>query len=398
MAGPAAQPQDRRLRRPDVGRCGSRGRWSSSSRRPGTQTAYLTLRDPDVDMSFSVTVRVTTLDAMAAPLAEGARVVVHAKPTFWTKRGTLHAGRRRQIRPVGVGELLARLEHLKRLLAAEGLFDARAQAAAAVPAPAGSAWSAAGPAPPSATWSRTPAAAGRRSASRSAQVAVQGPRRRDRGHRRAARAGRATRTSTSSSSPAAAGSSRTCCRSATRPCVRAVAACRDPGRQRHRPRGRHPAARPRRRRPRLHPDRRRQAGRARRRPRSAPRSPPPGPGCTAPSPRASPPSGATWSSLRSRPVHGRPDRDDRRPPPGARCAHRALPPPGAGQRAPRRRPDRAPAARRSGPCPRCPRSSAATPWCSTPTAGWSWTAGEVEADELLRVRVARGDFGVRPVS
>ena len=42
---------------------------------------------------------------------------------FWTQRGTLMLDAR-QIRPVGVGELLARLEHLKRILAAEGLFDA----------------------------------------------------------------------------------------------------------------------------------------------------------------------------------------------------------------------------------------------------------------------------------
>ncbi|MEP7034301.1 MAG: exodeoxyribonuclease VII large subunit [Actinomycetota bacterium] len=92
------------------------------SRRPGQSTAYLTLRDVDVDMSLSVTVRTTTLDAMSSTLAEGARVVVQAKPAFWTKRGTLHLDAR-QIRPVGVGELLARLEHLKRVLAAEGLFD-----------------------------------------------------------------------------------------------------------------------------------------------------------------------------------------------------------------------------------------------------------------------------------
>jgi exodeoxyribonuclease VII large subunit len=92
------------------------------SRRPGQSTAYLTLRDPDVDMSLNVTVRATILDAMSAPLAEGARVVVQAKPTFWTKRGTLQLAAR-QVRPVGVGELLARLEHLKRILASEGLFD-----------------------------------------------------------------------------------------------------------------------------------------------------------------------------------------------------------------------------------------------------------------------------------
>ena len=92
------------------------------SRRPGQSTAYLTLRDPDVDMSLNVTMRATILDAMSAPLAEGARVVVQAKPTFWTKRGTLQLSAR-QVRPVGVGELLARLEHLKRILASEGLFD-----------------------------------------------------------------------------------------------------------------------------------------------------------------------------------------------------------------------------------------------------------------------------------
>jgi exodeoxyribonuclease VII large subunit len=59
---------------------------------------------------------------MPVPLAEGARVVVQAKPTFWTKRGTLQLDAR-QVRPVGMGELLARLEHLKRILASEGLFD-----------------------------------------------------------------------------------------------------------------------------------------------------------------------------------------------------------------------------------------------------------------------------------
>jgi len=92
------------------------------SRRPGQATAYLTLRDTDVDMSLNVTVRTTTLDAMPVALSEGARVVVQAKATFWTKRGTLNLDAR-QVRPVGVGELLARLEHLKRILASEGLFD-----------------------------------------------------------------------------------------------------------------------------------------------------------------------------------------------------------------------------------------------------------------------------------
>lgn len=93
------------------------------TRRPGARTAYLTLRDPEVDMSLSCSVRVTALDAMATPLSQGARVVVQAKPSYWSQRGSLSMDVR-QIRPVGIGELLARVEYLRQHLAAEGLFDA----------------------------------------------------------------------------------------------------------------------------------------------------------------------------------------------------------------------------------------------------------------------------------
>ena len=93
------------------------------SRRPGAGMAFLTLRDTDADMSLPVTVYARALAAVAVPLTEGAHVVVHAKPTFWTKRGSLQL-QADEVRAVGVGELLARIEHLKRVLAAEGLFDA----------------------------------------------------------------------------------------------------------------------------------------------------------------------------------------------------------------------------------------------------------------------------------
>lgn len=93
------------------------------TRRPGAPTCYLTLRDTEVDMSLSVTVHVNTLDAMGPAVREGARVVMHIKPTFWAKRGSLHMDAR-VVRPVGVGELLARIEQLKVLLSAEGVFDA----------------------------------------------------------------------------------------------------------------------------------------------------------------------------------------------------------------------------------------------------------------------------------
>lgn len=101
--------------------CWIEGQVVQLNRRPGSGTAYLTLRDTDVDMSFSVAIRTTALDAMP-PLRPGARVVTQVKPVFWPRGGSLQLDAR-QIRPVGVGELLARLEALKGTLAAEGLFD-----------------------------------------------------------------------------------------------------------------------------------------------------------------------------------------------------------------------------------------------------------------------------------
>ena len=94
------------------------------TRRPGQGTCYLTLRDTDVDLSFSVTVAARVLDALAVPLGDGAHVVVHARPQLFPRRGSLSLAAD-DLRPVGVGELLARLEHLRRVLAAEGLFDDR---------------------------------------------------------------------------------------------------------------------------------------------------------------------------------------------------------------------------------------------------------------------------------
>ncbi len=99
------------------------GQVAQITRRPGQRTAFLTLRDPSADMSLSVTCSVALLDGPAAGLADGAHVVVHAKPQLYPARGTLSLAAD-QIRQVGVGELLAQLEHLRRVLTAEGLFTA----------------------------------------------------------------------------------------------------------------------------------------------------------------------------------------------------------------------------------------------------------------------------------
>ena len=97
------------------------GQVAQISRRPGTAVVFLTLRDPSADLSLTVTAHRDVLDAGAPELEEGARVVLHAKPEFYPARGTLSL-RADQIRQVGIGELLARLEKTKKLLAAEGLF------------------------------------------------------------------------------------------------------------------------------------------------------------------------------------------------------------------------------------------------------------------------------------
>lgn len=98
------------------------GQIAQISRRPGTGVVFLTLRDPSADLSLTVTAHRDVLDAGAPDLADGARVVLHARPEFYPARGTLSL-RADEIRQVGLGELLARLEKLKKLLAAEGLFD-----------------------------------------------------------------------------------------------------------------------------------------------------------------------------------------------------------------------------------------------------------------------------------
>jgi exodeoxyribonuclease VII large subunit len=94
------------------------GQVAQLTRRPGVATQFLTLRDPDANISLTVT---CPRGVLAADLAEGARILVRARPDFWVERGTLSL-RALEIRQVGIGELLAQLERLRKLLAAEGLF------------------------------------------------------------------------------------------------------------------------------------------------------------------------------------------------------------------------------------------------------------------------------------
>ncbi len=109
-----------------VGRLGAvwvEGQMTQVSRRPGVGTVFMTMRDSVADISVPVTCARTLFDSLNPPLVEGASVVIHAKPDYYANRGSLSLVAR-EIRMVGLGELLARLERRRQLLAAEGLFAA----------------------------------------------------------------------------------------------------------------------------------------------------------------------------------------------------------------------------------------------------------------------------------
>src|SRR5690349_22629561 len=78
------------------------GQIAQLTRRPGVATSFLTLRDPDANVSLTVTCpRAVLPDGVT----EGSRVVLRGRPDFWLERGTLSL-RALEIRQVGLGELL----------------------------------------------------------------------------------------------------------------------------------------------------------------------------------------------------------------------------------------------------------------------------------------------------
>ncbi len=106
-----------------LGRLWVEGQVTQITRRPGQPTAFLVLRDTAVEMSLQVSCRARLIDELDPPLADGARVVVWGTPEYWAQRGSLTFAAT-DIRPVGIGALLARIEALRATLASEGLFAA----------------------------------------------------------------------------------------------------------------------------------------------------------------------------------------------------------------------------------------------------------------------------------
>lgn len=90
--------------------------------KPTWKLSYLTLRDVQQEKSVQLTCPSSMLQSLSAPLKDGDRVIVHGKPAFYTGRGSFSLWTT-EIRHVGIGDLLARIEKLRQQLAAEGLFD-----------------------------------------------------------------------------------------------------------------------------------------------------------------------------------------------------------------------------------------------------------------------------------
>src|SRR5699024_5081964 len=74
------------------------------------------------ETSVQLTASTSLIQGMPSPLQDGDRVVIHGRPAFYEGRGSFSLWVT-EIRPVGIGELLARIERLRAQLAAEGLFD-----------------------------------------------------------------------------------------------------------------------------------------------------------------------------------------------------------------------------------------------------------------------------------
>jgi exodeoxyribonuclease VII large subunit len=83
---------------------------------------YGKLKDLDADVTVGFTVWSSVKAKLPNDLGQGDRVVTLVKPNYWVKGGSLTM-QVFEMRHVGLGDLLERLERLRQSLRAEGLFD-----------------------------------------------------------------------------------------------------------------------------------------------------------------------------------------------------------------------------------------------------------------------------------
>lgn len=96
---------------------GEIAQWGSSG-----GNVYGKLKDVDDDSTISFTIWSSVKAKLPHDLGQGARVIALVKPNYWVKGGTLSM-QVFEMRHVGLGDLLERLERLRQSLRAEGLFE-----------------------------------------------------------------------------------------------------------------------------------------------------------------------------------------------------------------------------------------------------------------------------------
>lgn len=84
---------------------------------------YGKLKDLTEDATVSFTIWSSVRAKLTSDFKQGDRVVALVKPNYWVKGGTLTM-QVFEMRHVGLGDMLERLERLRKQLAGEGLFDA----------------------------------------------------------------------------------------------------------------------------------------------------------------------------------------------------------------------------------------------------------------------------------
>ena len=84
---------------------------------------YGKLKDLTEDATVSFTIWSSVRAKLTSDFKQGDRVIALVKPNYWVKGGTLTM-QMLEMRHVGLGDMLERLERLRNRLAGEGLFDA----------------------------------------------------------------------------------------------------------------------------------------------------------------------------------------------------------------------------------------------------------------------------------
>ena len=90
--------------------------------RPGTNIAFIVLRDLKEKTSIQAYAFSSTLDKTSQNIQTSAKIVALVKPNFWQNRGTLTL-EIKEIKVDGIGEILLKIEQLRKQLEKEGLFN-----------------------------------------------------------------------------------------------------------------------------------------------------------------------------------------------------------------------------------------------------------------------------------